>query len=70
MFAKFYKTSGKCTAERHVWFTATIPPDDSLKCECGKTTYGRERDNAQQKMHPTVTTGAAQEVESNIRNIG
>jgi hypothetical protein len=25
---------------------------------------------AQQKMHPTVTTGAAQEVESNIRNSG
>ena len=49
MFAKFYKTSETCTAERHVWFTASTPPDDDLKCECGQTTYELERDNAQQK---------------------
>ena len=41
MFAKFHKTSETCTAERHVWFTATTPPDNELKCICGKTTWAQ-----------------------------
>lgn len=39
MMARFYKTVSTCCADRHVWFTATTPPDDGLRCLCGGTTW-------------------------------
>lgn len=31
-----------CSNGRHVFATDTVPPCDSTRCECGKTTWGKD----------------------------
>lgn len=44
LFLVIKKSTETCGMVRHVFTTNIIPPADDLICECGTTTWGKEKE--------------------------